>query len=209
MQERIVGMRRAVHPRTRGEHTVATWPSGFFAGSSPHARGTRSAELRHVGERRFIPVRAGNTPPAARRRCWPTVHPRTRGEHHTRSQAARRSFGSSPHARGTRQPDLPLLSLLGFIPARAGNTIEPRPMRKSESVHPRTRGEHSGIAPVALCQPDIIPARAGNTATQEPNTGTSTVHPRTRGEHYYLDTGRGIPYGSSPHARGTPVDIPE
>ena len=50
-----------VHPRSRGEHLVASATALSPAGSSPLARGTL---LRGVGEssgQRFIPARAGNT----------------------------------------------------------------------------------------------------------------------------------------------------
>ena len=72
---------RTVHPRMRGEHSIAAIAVSIFHGPSPHARGTRLDDP-HVRElSRSIPACAGNTP----------------------SSAARRTHapGPSPHARGT------------------------------------------------------------------------------------------------------------
>jgi len=51
----------AVHPRMRGEHDL--FGEGFHSvnGSSPHARGTLSTELKDLDSIRFIPACAGNT----------------------------------------------------------------------------------------------------------------------------------------------------
>ena len=111
--------------------------------------------------------------------------------------------GSSPHARGT-----PLVIYRDkegrrFIPARAGNTRSPAAPAPGSTVHPRTRGEHTGLkvraggytgsSPHArgtrfagpMDDPDLrfIPARAGNT---QPTQRMSILCA-----------------GSSPHARGT------
>ncbi len=52
----------AVHPRWRGEHTIAQVASHWKNGSSPLARGTRLPLDHFAGECRFIPAGAGNTP---------------------------------------------------------------------------------------------------------------------------------------------------
>ena len=72
----------AVHPRTRGEHSGPLINAAVAAGSSPHARGTRLANLVMLSA--------------------PLVHPRTRGEHLLTLGSQPIASGSSPHARGTR-----------------------------------------------------------------------------------------------------------
>ena len=51
----------SVHPRIRGERAPGKPTHRQAAGSSPHARGTRSHVMRAVGVARFIPACAGNT----------------------------------------------------------------------------------------------------------------------------------------------------
>ena len=77
---RVSAMRRAVHPRTRGEQTRAHVNLHWECGSSPHTRGTVPHTQLHGHQRRFIPAHAGNrlTAPPPRHRL--AVHPRTRGE---------------------------------------------------------------------------------------------------------------------------------
>ncbi len=179
------------------------------AGSSPHARGTPVHN----------PYRIPSQP----------VHPRMRGEHaRTISRTCNRrrfipacagntylprylaaaSAGSSPHARGTRPQYCHNFDTVGFIPACAGNTRLVRccsgyycgssphargtqygrsSHRTDDSVHPRMRGEHQVQRLGGTIQPRFIPACAGNTLAE-----------------YSLD---GSHYGSSPHARGTPLGI--
>ena len=152
-----------------------------------------------------------------------TAHPRSRGEHKPLLRSLLRLFGSSPLARGTRvlSPAPPAPGRL--IPARAGNTRVLCLFLRSESAHPRSRGEHGipltrhrhqlGSSPLARGTHSaptldwvgarLIPARAGNTAASCFATISQAAHPRSRGEH-------GVPvarvvhaYGSSPLARGT------
>ena len=52
--------RRAVHPRIRGERSVAPNWRQYLTGSSPHTRGTPMGEDLQQFLRRFIPAYAGN-----------------------------------------------------------------------------------------------------------------------------------------------------
>ena len=173
---------------------------------------------------RFIPARAGNTTPCSFTRRPKTVHPRSRGEHLGTIVSAGTEYGSSPLARGTQADPLqhPLRSR--FIPARAGNTLEPIFTIHQCSVHPRSRGEHlvdqprirfhHGSSPLARgtrqghpprrVADRFIPARAGNTPLRTAGARHGPVHPRSRGEHDEAHDVLEVDVGSSPLARGTP-----
>ena len=195
-----------------------------LAGSSPLARGTPGGRRLVEGRIRFIPARAGNTPPSRGTQEATPVHPRSRGEHRAAKFTGDPATGSSPLARGTLAISLPFLPDVRFIPARAGNTPEPRRPRCCFAVHPRSRGEHSvqdgiygtqdGSSPLARGTPigrprllrhhRFIPARAGNTCLQKTDAPEPTVHPRSRGEHPIRSRLVESKRGSSPLARGTP-----
>ena len=214
-----------VHPRSRGEHVELAVEVALVAGSSPLARGTPQPASPPRIAYRFIPARAGNTPPAVRWTIRMTVHPRSRGEHARICSHHRSESGSSPLARGTRSRSARACSSDRFIPARAGNTRSCSRGRTWSSVHPRSRGEHLqehrhyyasiGSSPLARGTPVVaeanaplrrfIPARAGNTVWRSNATASSSVHPRSRGEHYHAPTPRPASSGSSPLARGTPA----
>ncbi len=174
---------RWVHPRGRGEHMGRVGDVLTATGSSPRARGTRVSNPPPNAGGRFIPAGAGNTTgPEA---CPPSVpvHPRGRGEHRELAAQALLAAGSSPRARGTRLQAL--FERVGhrFIPAGAGNTGGRGIGARGRSVHPRGRGEHSGLrtvkrypcgsSPRARGTPGVfgieleadrfIPAGAGNT----------------------------------------------
>ena len=172
-----------VHPRSRGEHFRGRPDFARCTGSSPLARGTPGEAEPADGGCRFIPARAGNTPPRPSPPRPTAVHPRSRGEHGNASGAVSAGTGSSPLARGTRGSRDETQRSRRFIPARAGNTPGTRihPTRISGSS-PLARGTLRGHASI----------RRG-----------SAVHPRSRGEHL-IDTRQvADKTGSSPLARGT------
>ena len=70
---------------------------------------------------------------------------------------------------------------------------------------PHARGTH-GIDQFSRVAIRIIPACAGNTPIDPQHRPRSTDHPRMRGEHNHGLAGDVSPAGSSPHARGTPVE---
>ena len=171
------------HPRSRGEHTSAAAGSSPVRGSSPPARGTLLTifdGLKAVG---LIPARAGNTRSFTDSLSLRRAHPRSRGEHRRKSPIPPHKLGSSPLARGTRTQELPVVTVAGLIPARAGNTRSSHGHHRVDGAHPRSRGEHRcasrcrlvwlGSSPLArgtpprpffrARRPGLIPARAGNT----------------------------------------------
>ena len=139
----------AVHPRGRGEHSQPA-PSTFQkTGSSPRARGTPAAIHRRVEPQRFIPAGAGNTANWLAQDSDGTVHPRGRGEHVIAMAFKVGLAGSSPRARGTRSKIGSKGARRRFIPAGAGNTRPRSPRSSPLPVHPRGRGEHGVLIPIA------------------------------------------------------------
>ena len=119
-----------------------------------------------------------------------------------------------------------LVLWLRLIPARAGNTSSTGGAKPQCSAHPRSRGEHVvhgrrqtsvlGSSPLArgtpiATVPDVevarlIPARAGNTRYSAHRLLAHTAHPRSRGEHCRHIQDQPGRCGSSPLARGTPIE---
>ncbi len=133
------------------------------------------------------------------------------------------SVGSSPRLRGT-----PLVVHFAvphgrFIPAFAGNTIDPDRGYRARPVHPRVCGEHRawvpqmrrrvGSSPRLRGTPGdsaaggralrFIPAFAGNTSSAPQARHRPSVHPRVCGEHTATGTRDATSVGSSPRLRGT------
>ena len=167
----------------RGEHAALQCLQARRRGSSPHARGTRQAHRQRRQARGIIPACAGNTSAPSLTMSRSRDHPRMRGEHLETEQRFPAILGSSPHARGTRRSIISLSSMVGIIPACAGNTPPTCNSWKPRRDHPRMRGEHpnayngipesTGSSPHArgtrlatrrhATMPGIIPACAGNT----------------------------------------------
>ncbi len=217
-------VRCSAHPRSRGEHTRAIFPSAWATGSSPLARGAPSTPAHSAATPRLIPARAGSTTRRAGGCGGAPAHPRSRGEHWVGDQFYGHNPGSSPLARGAprKQPGHP--PRRGLIPARAGSTTPASPTTASSTAHPRSRGEHAGdlverrrlrgssplargalITPAALHSlARLIPARAGSTSSSGAARSRPPAHPRSRGEHRRLRLHREANHGSSPLARGAP-----
>ena len=213
------------HPRMRGEHLPSVSSDAIPKGSSPHARGARRASAATSGAHRIIPACAGSTSGSSRRGAPRRDHPRMRGEHLKPPFQMNGFVGSSPHARGAPAHKITRGHGYGIIPACAGSTPW-RTLRASDQRdHPRMRGEHcaavytsapaSGSSPhargarsghlVELRRDGIIPACAGSTRWTSTGAGTSWDHPRMRGEHVLFLLVGGGNWGSSPHARGAPL----
>ena len=207
----------------RGERKAGTISTGRGDGSSPHARGTQRPRRGQRLRERFIPACAGNAPSLIPDHPAWTVHPRMRGERTTRSNPARVSRGSSPHARGTLAACIFKSCDERFIPACAGNADTSGKRASAATVHPRMRGERRRAAVRQEGWPGssphargtlgsvtlrrhlhrFIPACAGNADTVPRPPVWMAVHPRMRGERRFQAVRTGWPCGSSPHARGT------
>ena len=174
---------------------------------------------------RIIPARAGFTKsiPSDSRRIMD--HPRSRGVYDPAGTADLDDEGSSPLARGLREPCWADLPDPGIIPARAGFTRECDLRLGQLRDHPRSRGVYCrrygmgsrsrGSSPLArgllprssirLRTRWIIPARAGFT-TRTGSTGSwPRDHPRSRGVYCGDALHDFFVAGSSPLARGLRV----
>ncbi len=156
------GSHPSVHPRIRGERLPAHRERQLRTGSSPHTRGTPSPAMLSWRYPRFIPAYAGNARHVCHLRPRMSVHPRIRGERCTCLPTRLRTFGSSPHARGThRRHHLPH-TYRRFIPACAGNASGVFPSSPSPSgSSPHARGT-LGYRHPEQRDGRFIPACAGN-----------------------------------------------
>ena len=154
------------------------------------------------------------------------AHPRSRGEHPRLDYVPRLELGSSPLARGARTPWESKTAAMGLIPARAGSTAPLRRCLSPRRAHPRSRGEHAkpvnitggikgssplarGARTLAYNHPHntgLIPARAGSTPQRRYAPRPARAHPRSRGEHCQWVNVTSDSLGSSPLARGAPVE---
>ena len=166
-------------------------------------RGTPFPHLRFVVPVGIIPAHAGNTSAHCRMRISGRDHPRACGEHVSARRRPRRRRGSSPRMRGTLGLAPVLPSILGIIPAHAGNTRRPIVRPTWCRDHPRACGEHSVMAALTsrlrgssprmrgtryervrfVAELGIIPAHAGNTNSQNATDISRRDHPRACGEH--------------------------
>ena len=155
----------------------------FENGSSPRARGTPAFALTHLGPKRFIPARAGNTARWSRAATATSVHPRACGEH------------------------VQVLALLNpqprFIPARAGNTSTHTPQRGCATVHPRACGERQPMGCSINESVGSSPRVRGTRPSKSRCASQVPVHPRACGEHRPRRSTSASVIGSSPRVRGT------
>ena len=131
------------HPRICGEHfhPPPCKPSG--KGSSPHMRGTPLIIPVRGLACGIIPAYAGNTFHPIHNGGYPRDHPRICGEHVAMALSAICAPGSSPHMRGTRTERHRSDTVIGIIPAYAGNTPEHVYRCSPRRDHPRICGEHT------------------------------------------------------------------
>ena len=171
------------HPRICGEHDNTRERTWSYQGSSPHMRGTCNFNKEYLGDDGIIPAYAGNTCSLFSFRCVARDHPRICGEHTGKVADGNQGKGSSPHMRGTPRLKPSFPTIIGIIPAYAGNTIRSASNHPAERDHPRICGEH------------VLVSAAGM-----PYTGSS---PHMRGTRARIILSHLFYRGSSPHMRGT------
>ena len=128
------------HPRSRGVYPAACPTGTSSSGSSPLARGLLGQHRRHGGGRGIIPARAGFTRGGGGVDAAHADHPRSRGVYRLNRTGPPAQKGSSPLARGLRDPVPYDSATLGIIPARAGFTPGRDPGAGRGADHPRSRG---------------------------------------------------------------------
>ena len=193
-------------------------------GSSPLARGLRIPVGGNPVQERIIPARAGFTGMTC---CPPGPapdHPRSRGVYPDFIFSKAFLIGSSPLARGLREPFDLRIRLIRIIPARAGFTLTLCLCSYDARDHPRSRGVYLvlrrercvwlGSSPLArglhvdarrgARQRRIIPARAGFTTGRSARMRWGPDHPRSRGVYDSGSRSSTSATGSSPLARGLP-----
>ena len=114
----------SVHPRLRGELEDFTVTKSGCRGSSPLTRGTQRGVKAEIINDRFIPAYAGNSGNTHTLIKEQTVHPRLRGELHSRKFPNSTGRGSSPLTRGTHFSEMQQPVQHRFIPAYAGNSLK-------------------------------------------------------------------------------------
>ena len=155
-----------------------------------------------------VDVLYGSIPARAGEPCWycrpiglTTVYPRACGGtwHHTEDQVT--DYGLSPRVRGNRRQPETHHKVGGSIPARAGEPLSTRPVRRLREVYPRACGgtgwSHrlppliEGLSPRVRGNPDnplnpldvfrSIPARAGEPRAGDRAATEWKVYPRACG----------------------------
>ena len=111
--------------------------------------GIRLADSVHLHDMGFIPAHAGNTVPYGHVPGLCQVHPRSRGEYLSPVFLNLLISGSSPLTRGILLHAVEISRSCRFTPAHAGNTWKYKNIRRSNQVHPRSRGEYT----VTICRP--------------------------------------------------------
>ena len=112
--------RDSVYPRTRGATMWHLAHPDENIGLSPHARGNPLRLWRSNSCLWSIPARAGQPGAYEGPGRKGGVYPRTRGATTLSADASSTLKGLSPHARGNPTPQRAYLTLIGSIPARAG-----------------------------------------------------------------------------------------
>ena len=174
------------HPRSRGVYWSMLGASSACGGSSPLARGLLSGEGRVQDVAGIIPARAGFTSDRPDNPSFNWDHPRSREVYLFLTASRAACAGSSPLARGLREPVAVASFPERIIPARAGFTPPKLPVvhRKSGSS-PLARGlPQAASREAGPCW--IIPARAGFTRGGGSPTVWGRDHPRSRGVYNNL-----------------------
>ncbi len=110
------------HPRLRGADDAQSGTRNQSLGSSPLTRGGPKKISDTGSAGRLIPAYAGRTYFTCVTSINSEAHPRLRGADRPRQSARRSPTGSSPLTRGGQLRLVPILALLGLIPAYAGRT---------------------------------------------------------------------------------------
>ena len=192
------------HPRSRGVYEFPDLQAAWEAGSSPLARGLQAVARDITAAARIIPARAGFTRDHRLRRPVGPDHPRSRGVYTLPYGSVLRRQGSSPLARGLRQPAAAGTLRPGIIPARAGFTPAGERPRWRGRDHPRSRGVYRATGKPVMLYAGSSPLARGLRHRYEGASAPAPDHPRSRGVYGKLPREALRSRGSSPLARGLP-----
>ena len=170
----------------RGELLASCVLPTLRVGSTPLARGTRSALISKLLLDRFNPACAGNSALTAASSLFSSVQPRLRGELQKRTYTSRHIPGSTPLARGTHRHQNNESPIDRFNPACAGNSIQKsRPAQSIGGSTPLARGTlRAGSGFMSRLR--FNPACAGNSCTIKMFLEIVSVQPRLRGELVHI-----------------------
>ena len=130
------------HPRVCGENRLVHPRESARAGTSPRMRGKLKWVCRIRLMSRNIPAYAGKTV-GRRPVVWDLKeHPRVCGENLQAASGGSKEERTSPRMRGKLAGNKVENLLSRNIPAYAGKTPVPSPLRRSCSEHPRVCGEN-------------------------------------------------------------------
>ena len=140
-----------VHPRSRGEYLSPVFLNLLISGSSPLTHGILLHAVEISRSCRFTPAHAGNTLLNQLNQSWYRVHPRSRGEYCPGKPLYLQFIGSPPLTRGIPCEDDRHDGTSRFTPAHAGNTWKYKNIRRSNQIHPRSRGEYESLNDTVHC----------------------------------------------------------
>src|SRR5699024_8781113 len=133
-------------PRSCGEHLPVTTIFVSVMGSSPLMRGAPSGRFYQGVRLGLIPAHAGSTNLNRPRPEPLPAHPRSCGERLGKPTELVIQAGSSPLMRGAQILDDLIEGNMGLIPAHAGSTDSNPIVRRANTAHPRSCGEHGSVS---------------------------------------------------------------
>ena len=132
------------------------------------------------------------------------VYPRVCGGTIIGPKRSRSQSGLSPRVRGNRVSIRSFTSLIGSIPACAGEPPPPPAGRHALSVYPRVCGGTPGATMTEYAYPSVYPRVCGGTKSSTSGSGVIMgLSPRVRGNRR-RDCSPRYPDGLSPRVRGNP-----
>ena len=157
----LSGICAGVYPRVCGGTALRRTERRQALGLSPRVRGNLQRSGRGVGRSGSIPACAGEPCDCQQNPCQRGVYPRVCGGTYPIHTNATVPAGLSPRVRGNRRSRNPRGTVLGSIPACAGEPLPRLPAQYSRPVYPRVCG--------------------GTLKTNDGDTSMTGLSPRVRG----------------------------
>ena len=195
-------IRRADHPRSRGENGHDDAPTRPLVGPPPLARGELRQAKAGSPHHRTTPARAGRTLGVKVRSRSRTDHPRSRGENGVVVEGVGERLGPPPLARGERLAIFENVPNHRTTPARAGRTVPARSRGAPAPDHPRSRGENDVAGVRRLPRSGPPPLARGEQPHSVPMASRSRTTPARAGRTPGLLVGAPLHRGPPPLARG-------